>query len=73
MAFQIPSFLVTPIAIITDEVDPERAEIITFRTSIEAWRTSVIAAMTILNPNWGWAPASLRDQHINCRYRHTGG
>jgi hypothetical protein len=50
-AFQCPPFRATPVAVIADEADPERAEIIAFRIAIEAWCTSVIAAMTILNPN----------------------
>jgi hypothetical protein len=56
MAVQLPPFLTMPTAVITDEADPDHAEIIAFRTSIEPWRTSIIAAMTNLNPNWGGAP-----------------
>jgi hypothetical protein len=55
MAVQLPPFLTMPTTVITDEADPDRAEIIAFCTSIEPWHTSIIATMTILNPNWGGA------------------
>jgi hypothetical protein len=56
MAFQVPPFLVAPVATITDEEDPERAEIIAFRISVDTCLTNVITAMAFLSPNWGGAP-----------------
>jgi hypothetical protein len=57
MAFQFPPFHLAPVAVITDEDDPDRAEIINFHTAVEAWRNHVVATMTLLNPTWGGAPA----------------
>ena len=56
MAVQLPNFLPMPIAIITDETDPDRNEIVAFRTAVEKWRSSVLANLTVLNPNYGKAP-----------------
>ena len=56
MAVQLPNFLPMPVAVITDEADPDRNEIVTFRTAVEDWRNRVLANFSIFNPNFAGAP-----------------
>lgn len=54
MAFQLPNFSNPPQAVITDETDPPRAEIITYQQAVTTWCTNVLAQLTILNPAHGF-------------------
>jgi hypothetical protein len=52
---RLPPFQAMPVAVITDETDPDRAEIATFRTAILNWSTTVLAHLSVLNPTHGFA------------------
>jgi len=53
--FRLPNFIPQPMPVFTDEADPDRAEIVQARTDIENWGTRVLAHLTVLNPNHGFA------------------
>ena len=54
MAAQLPNFLPLPQAVIADEANPTVAEITAFRTRLDLWRTTVLANLSVLNPNHGF-------------------
>ncbi len=54
MTAQLPDFLPLPQAVIADEANPTVAEITAFRTRLDPWRTTVLANLTVLNPNHGF-------------------
>ena len=52
---RLPPFQAMPVAVITDETDPDLAEITTFRTAVLSWSTTVLANLSVLNPTHGFA------------------
>ena len=64
MAFRLPPFLAQPIPVITDEDDPDRAEIHAFLNAVTQWRARVEAQMGFLNPNYA-LPGVINQLAIN--------
>ena len=54
MAAQLPNFLPLPQAVIAEEANPTVAEITAFRTRLDLWKTTVLANLSVLNPNHGF-------------------
>ena len=57
MAFQLPAFENVPTATMTDETEPGANEINNSQGVINTWKTSVLAQLTVLNPNHAFALA----------------
>jgi len=57
MAFQLPSFLNPPALVITDEADPDRAELQVMSNDIGTWTTQVRNQLAFLNPTHGHTAA----------------
>ena len=52
---QLPGFHAMPIRVYVDAANPTLAEVNTYRTLAEQWRTDVLNNLSVFNPNHGYA------------------